>query len=161
MAVRSQASQTIALLAQSAAAVSAPADTTEDTLATITIPPNTIGANGSLRITCQWTTTNNANTKTARIRFSGAGGQDLLTGSGQNFANWPTVTSATEVMNQGATNSQFISTELLSINAATGPLRPAATAVDTTAQTTLVITAQKTTAGDVFTLNSYRVEVIH
>ena len=150
----------IRTLAQSFVAVSAGADTTEDTLTTIIVPANQIGANGKLRITCHWLVSPNANAKTGRVRFSGAGGQDTLSGSGQGFANFSSIKTITEIANQNATNSQFINTELFAINAATGPLRPAPTAVDTTVQTTIVITGQKTVAGDTFTLNGYTVEVI-
>src|SRR5688500_6060251 len=62
------------VLAQSAVAASHTGNTTETTLATVTVPANAIGANGRLRVTSLWSHTNSANSKTLRVRFGGAAG---------------------------------------------------------------------------------------
>src|SRR4051812_45306280 len=49
------------VLGRSAAAVSCPADTSEDTLATVTVPANLMGVDGSLRVWTLWTVTSSTN----------------------------------------------------------------------------------------------------
>jgi hypothetical protein len=147
------------LLAQSWVAVSAPADTTEDTLATIAIPAGTFGSNGCLRILTFWTVTNNVNVKTARLRFSGASGTQY---TNINLASNATFQCMTIIANRGATNSQVGSGSGQPVGGfgTTGAANVTTSAVDTTAATTLVITAQKATAGDTMTLEGYLVEYI-
>jgi hypothetical protein len=147
----------ITILAKSAVAVAAPADTNEDTLATITIPANALGANGQVRLTFAYTNTNNGNNKTARVRFSGGAGtvhfSAVTTTQAQNSA-------VLTLGNRNATNAQ-VSTYLYGNN---GPATQAAagttSAVDTTVSTTLLITCQKATAGDSCQLEQYLAELI-
>lgn len=154
------ASKSPRILARSAVAVSCPADTSEDTLATITVPAGALGANGQLRIATLWSFTNNGNTKSTRIRYSGAAGTKY-----HETTNWTTqlaVAGSTTIANRNATNSQvgqtlISSTVASALNPATAPVT---SAVDTTAATTVVITGQKATAGDALTLESYLVELI-
>lgn len=144
------------VIAQSYAPVNTPADITEDTLATITIPANLLGPNGTLRITSQWSYTNNANTKTMRIRYSGA--------AGTIYMQIPATTTASysdqrTISNRGATNSQVGANSGGSILTLSGG--PTTTsAVDTTAATTIVFTGQKASAGDTLTLEGYTIEVL-
>jgi hypothetical protein len=138
-------------LAQSNTAVSGAGDTNENTLATITIPANTLGANGGVLLKAWVAQNNSAGTKTWRVRYSGAAGTIYFTTTATTqtsafFEVW--------IGNDAATNAQrgsshgIIGTAL--VGAATGT-----SAVDTTAATTILITAQKNTGGDTMTLNNY------
>jgi hypothetical protein len=139
------------ILALSAVAVVAPADTSENILATITVPAGALGVNGSLIISHFVTCTNNANVKTIRHRFNGIGGSVYLAPS---IASSAGQTGRSRLSNRGLTNSQvgaafdgFLSTG------------PSTSAADTTASTTAVITAQKATAGDTITLESWMAQL--
>lgn len=144
-------------LAQSGAAVTGAADTNENTLATITVPANTLGANGAIRVTVFWSVNNNGNVKTGRVRFSGAAGTVYAT---------HTLTSSTggmliaTIQNANATNAQVGASVGHSFGGGFGGGGGATSAVDTTASTTVVITGQKATAGDTFTMTGYLAEVI-
>ena len=145
------------ILAASSVAVTAAADTNENTLATIAVPAGGMGLNGLLRYRFRFSQTNNANAKTARLRFSGAAGTDFITG--QSLASNAAFQFTGNIANLNATNSQKGQVEAQ--GATTLFVGPAVTAaVDTTATTTLLITAQKGTAGDTITLESYLVELI-
>ncbi|HEY2068285.1 MAG TPA: hypothetical protein VGG48_01925 [Rhizomicrobium sp.] len=144
------------IVAQSGAAVSAGADTTEDTLATITIPANAMGANGCLDIDTIWTITNGANTKTLRIRFSG--------GSGSAYLNVAPTTSAggtwrTKICNANATNSQIGGMAGASFGNGAGTAALITGSADTTASQTVVITGLKASSGDTLMLDQYTVKL--
>jgi hypothetical protein len=139
----------------SGAAVSAPADTNEDTLATITIPANSIGANGYVTVRTYWTITGSTNAKTAKIKFGGTNIASLATSSAGNTG----ISLTTTLHNRNAANSQvaiptgshefggFYTTALVTA------------AIDTTADVTLLITGQKASAGETITLEHYLVEI--
>lgn len=144
------------VVAASGVSASCPADTTEDTLATITIPANAIGANGGVRVHTLWNVTSSANNKTLRVRYSGAAGTQMLTTTQTTIAFYRDVR---EFWNQNATNSQRYHAGSSPFGAgasATGTM-----AVDTTASTTVVITGQKASSGETLTLNWYAVEVFY
>lgn len=143
-------------LAKSGTAVSAPADTTEDTLATITVPANAIGANGVIKYTLNLALTNNANVKTLRVRFSGAAGTVL---GSANLAGEFNVFWQGTIFNANATNAQNADAFYVANPAAAISLH-GTSAIDTTAATTIVITGQKATAGDTFTLSNYLFELV-
>jgi hypothetical protein len=146
----------IRILGASAVAVSGPADTNENILATITIPAGAMGPNGRLRIHTLWTVNNNANVKAARVRLGGIGGTDFL---GANIASTLSMQSQVMIANRNAANSQVgfaVTTTSFALVNATN----VTAAIDTSAATTLVITAAKATAGDTMTLESYLVELI-
>lgn len=152
------------VLAKSGLAVSCPADITEDTLATITVPANAMGANGWLRITTFWTTTSSGNLKTMFIRFSGTGGTAYLNFGLASIGN-PEYFDVRMICNANATNAQ-IGTPPAAGNLGSGvgwgagPTAAVTSAVDTTAQTTIVIRGQKAVAGETLTLKSYLVELM-
>src|SRR5712664_2587326 len=112
----------IQILCKSAVAVSAPADTNEDTLATCTVPANAMGANGVLRIRTRWSATNNANNKIVRSRFSGGAG---TTFGAITLSGWGYQQLEVTISNRNATNSQegaqiaFINSNLLTSSATT------------------------------------------
>jgi len=149
---------TYKVLGASAVAVTAPGDTAENVLATITVPANAMGANGILRIWASWSITNNANNKTIIVRFSGASGTAYLSVTQNNLASYGTLTSIT---NRGATNSQvggINNGTSAGLGAAGGTLPTSA--VDTTASTTVVLACTKASGGDTCTLERYLVELI-
>lgn len=145
------------VLALSFAQSVCPADTSEDALANIAVPANLLGANGALRITCSFSHTSNANAKTLRVRFSGAAGTAYASISAANGTD----SRVTIIIgNRGATNSQH--GHALGYSSGVGIFNGgiSTSAVDTTAATSIVISAQKANAGDTITLESYIVELI-
>jgi hypothetical protein len=147
------------ILAQSAVPVSGAADTNENTLATITVPANAMGPNGSLRVSVYFTFTGSTNAKTLRARFSG--------GAGTQYVNIGTAASATTalsfevlIQNRNATNSQVggmpnYPVQQNSSSPGVWTTSTATSSVDTTAATTIVITGQKATGAETLTLERY------
>lgn len=147
------------VLARSAAGASGAEDTNENALATITVPANAMGPNGFLRITTAWVYTNSANAKTLRYRFSGIAGTIFWTTA-------PTTTALTThsfiIANRNAANSQtgmMAGGSATPWSANTGTLVTGA--VDTTAETTLVLTGQKALGTETLTLVGYVVELAY
>lgn len=147
------------LLASSWVAVSGAADTNENTLATITVPANTLRANGILRLMSFWSFTNNANTKTMRVKYSGAAGTAYMSFA---LTTQGSVMGITTIANANATNSQTGGT--MAVGGNNTALSSGATAitssVDTTAATTILLTGQKATGTDTLTLIGYTCEYI-
>lgn len=139
------------ILAMSNTAVSAAADTAVNTLATYTLTANTMGSNGEIVVDQYWTVNNNANAKTTRVSFGGTNVQ------GQALASNAAAIERTVIRNRTA------STQIARPAAAGGGGFGATTAsittlaVDTTADVTILITAQKGTAGDTMTLEGYSI----
>jgi hypothetical protein len=146
--------------AQSFIAVSAPADTNEDTLATINVPA--LGANSLIRLTTIWTFSGAGGTRTPRVRFSGASGTKYFENA--VAAARSGLTLVTYIANANATNSQ-VGSSMGQIDNGTGVQTVGAgnatSAVDTTVGTTIVLTGQKASAGDVLTLNGFTAELMN
>lgn len=143
-------------LAQSAVAASCPADTTEDVLATITVPANAMGPNGRLRITTIWSYTNSANTKTMKVRFGGTGGTQYLS-TGQTTT--ASMRHMVEIANRNSVSSQ-VGGPSSSSSFATAGGNPVTSARDTTAAQDIVISGQKALSSETLTLESYLIELI-
>ncbi len=143
---------------KSAVAVAAPADTSEDTLATCSLGANTIGANGWVRVTVYWTYTNNANNKTLVVRYSGAAGTAYIS---RAYTTTVATQTVTYIANRNATNSQMGWTQIIDGNGTTAAVIgvPTTSAVDTTAASSVVIRCQKAVGTDVCQLEGYVVEV--
>lgn len=140
-------------------AVVAPADTNENVLATINIPAGTLGTTGGARVYFNISCTNNANVKTVRVRYSGIGGGAYFT---RDFASTTGGVGWIELGNRGATNSQIGGSRgLTNANSSFVSNVGTTSVVDTTAATTIVITAQKATAGDTVTLEYYIAERVN
>lgn len=144
-------------LAKSAVAVNCPADTSEDILATVTIPAGAMGANGQLRVWSQWSYTNSANNKFLKIRLGGIGGT-------AHFA--VAVTTSAEfsdfrhIANRNSQSSQIGGPGGSSPFGSTS--NPVSTsAIDTSASTTLVFTGQKVSSGETITLEAYGVDLLY
>jgi hypothetical protein len=142
------------VLAQSAVAVSKTGDTTETTLATITIPGGSMGPNGSVRVTTLWSCTNSANTKTLRGKF---GGTVYLTRAETATAN---IRHQFQVQNRGSAASQVGATGNLSTGwgISTSPL--VTSSVDTAADQVITLTAQLAVGTETITLEAYLVELV-
>ena len=131
-------------------------DTLEHTFTTINIPANALGPNGMIRLTLNFSCTNNANTKTVRARFNGA--------SGTQYLNSPLTSQArlhtpVFIYNRNATNSQIGGTNAGN-QAGYGQSTSSqvTSSVDTTAATTIVVTGQLANASDTVTLESWSLE---
>lgn len=146
------------VVCKSSIAVAAPADTNEDVLATCTIPSGTMGANGWIRVTAQWSFTNNVNNKTGRARLGGASGTIYYQHLGNSTL---AVVAMTTISNRGSPSSQTGNSFATSSAGATAANAPTTSSVDTTAATTFVITCQKASSGDSCQLESYLVELYY
>lgn len=142
------------VIAQSGAAVSVPADTTEDTLATIILQRNTMGANGCVLVDFLTSWTASANLKTVRV-YLGTTGTTAFT----SVASTALVSGArpmAKICNANATNAQVG----VNITGLTGLGAAVTGAVDTTSNANLIITGQKASAGETLTLTEYTVTVV-
>lgn len=146
------------IIAKSGTAASGAADTNENILATITIPANAMGANGVLRLYTYWTVNNDASTKTVRARIGGIGGTIIMS---RDLASQTGARITLHTANVNATNVQY-SEAFGSVDSGTliSALVGTASAVDTTAATTLVLTGQKADGTDTITLRFYTCEIL-
>lgn len=144
----------VQILARSSVALVCPADTTEDVLATFTIPAGMMGANGMLRMRSSWSCASSANNKIFRLRFGGASGTQVLS-SVQTAVT--TVSDTSVIANRGAASSQISDSISVASTGAVNP-RTQALAVDTSVATTLVATAQKALGSEAMALESYLLE---
>jgi hypothetical protein len=148
------------VLAQKYVSASHTGDTTETSLATITIPANTMSANACLRVTTLWETTNNADTKTLYVRLSATSGAPngtaFIQGGNANTSNFRI---QAQICNQNATNAQIGSAAgLTGFGTSTGS--PVTSAIDTTAITYINIDGKLGTSSDTITLDGYTVELL-
>lgn len=141
------------VLCQSAVAASVTGNTSETTLATCNVPANAIGANGRLRVFAQFSFTNNADAKTARIRYSGAAGTQYIAATGASAAS---AQYLIDIANRNATNSQVGGVPAFGTSATA----PVTSAVDTTAATSVVFSGQLGISTDTMALESYWVELL-
>lgn len=142
------------VIAQSAVAITAPAnDTSENTLVTLNIPGGVIGANGRVLIYTEWSHTASTNSKIARARLNAGSTSMTLT-----------VTSGTAVAcatlwglaNRNSESSQ-VHTANVGFPVSSTTVVPVTQSVDTSAATTLTITAQKATGSETMTLEQYSI----
>lgn len=144
------------MLGSSGAATVTPANTSENTLATITVPANAVGTTRTIRISTWWTSTNSANNKTCRIRYSGIAGTTVATFTA---TTQPNLKIEGAIQGAGTTATQT-ATGFTYASAGNSAMTAQALTVDTTAQTTVVITGQKASAGETLTLDAYTVELV-
>lgn len=144
----------------SAVAVSHTGDTSETTLATVTIPANALGPNGRIRWRAHYGYTNSANNKTPRVRWGGASG---------TIAMSATLTTTAQITWQGEiANRNNAAVQVYTINpgAATGGWGSSNSATgtdtkDTTGTVDIVFSGQLANAGETITLESYEVEILY
>lgn len=151
---KADASNAVYVLAQRAVASSVTGTLTETTLATITIPANAMGVNGAIRITPLFSYTNSANTKRLRIKFAG-----------NEYWNLPVTTTAssqsiTMIRNRNAANSQVGMALAVNSGLSQATTAVVTSAVDTTTDQPLTITAQLANTGETITLEAYTVEIL-
>lgn len=145
------------LLCSGATLTSNAADTNELALGTCTVPANAMGSNGILRISGAFSYTNSGNNKSIRVRIGGIGGtiiQGITTTTSTNISTFTILqnrTTATQVGWMSGTTSQMFA----GLAAST-----VTTSVDTTADTTIVFTGQKASAGETLSLEQFMVELI-
>lgn len=140
------------LLAHSAVASSITGTTVTTTLATVKVPAGAMGPNGLLRITSLWSWTNNANAKTAQVKFAGV---STMGGSGANSA---TMEIIKHIRNRNSQASQLVNDTAVigTPNAATA----ATIAVDTSVDQNITFDVTLGVGTDTATLESYTVELI-
>lgn len=146
----------IRTLGQSNSAQSVTGTASETTLATITIPARSMGESGTLFITTVWSYTNSANAKSCRVRFSGASGTQFLAVSPTTTAS---MRAQCQIGNRASTSSQVggpSGATAFGVVAAS----PITSSVDTTVDTTVVITGQLANTGETLTLEAYTVELL-
>jgi hypothetical protein len=132
------------------AAVTIPADTTEDIALTYTLPK--LGANDMLRVQHFWTVTNNANAKTVRVNIGDTG--TMAAGFACDIASNQVANFVTEMRNRAASPyaQDWFSNNKAPFGAVSGSLQTT-TKDPSTAGRLLTITGQKATSGDSMVLN--------
>jgi hypothetical protein len=143
------------LLAKSGTSAAVTGTAAETVLATISIPANTIGPNGQMKINAYWTTTSSANNKTIRVRLGGLSGSVIFSAVPTTVAN---VWSSTILNDANSTSSQFMISEVARGTDSLVATVSATSAVDMTSSQSLVITGQLSTTSETITLNGYTVE---
>ncbi len=147
------------VLAASAAAVSHTGNTSETTLATITIPAGAMGPNGLVRVEATYSFTSNANNKTAIFRFGGTGGTQYLAtiGTTQGHARF-----SRTISNRNSASSQVGASHNNAGGWGVGGGGAVLTsAINTSAAVDLLIRGQLANAADTITLESYAVELLY
>lgn len=124
-------------------------------LVTVNLDPTLLGPNSRLKVRFNITNTNNANVKTFRVRLGGLTGTAMASFATTSLAG---VFGEVEMVLNGLQQAE--TAWGVAYNAAPAILFSAnATAtIDVTAPQALVLTSQKATGGDTFTLVSYSVE---
>ena len=128
--------------------------TAEVVLATINIPP--LQQNSQIRVNFLSSVTNNANTKTLRVRFGGTSGTIYYLNSQTSTVN---TQGFVIIRNRGLTNSQVGAPYVLVTGSSAGAL--VTSSVDTSSASTIVISGQLQSGADSVSLESYTVEVIN
>lgn len=143
------------ILGSSGAPSSVTGTLTETQLASIVVPAGSMGVSGQLRVTTEWSYTNSANNKTLNVKWGGIGGTNFL---GAIFTTTAGARFQQTIANKGSAASQ----KGWASSAAFGSFPSAfvTSAIDTSAATTLVISAQLANTGETITLEGYTVELI-
>lgn len=141
------------VIAQSGAALTVPADTSEDTLATVILPKNTMGANGCFIVDLLGTWTASTNAKTIKIYLGATAFGTLTTSSGLIAGGRANV----KVCNSNATGAQIggVSTTTFGIGGGT-----VTAAIDTTSNANIIITGQKASSGESLVVSQYNITVM-
>ena len=135
------------------AAVALTGTTVETTLVTITIPAGLIGSNGKVKLYPLWSTTNNANTKTLRVKFPY---NTVYTAPASNTVH---VSGLVIIRNLGSESVQRVSSGILAgLGGTTTSI--AQTTINTSAATTITITGQLAVGTDTMTLEGLFVEIV-
>lgn len=147
--------QSSLVLAQSAVPVSHTGDLLETTLATIEVPGDAIGPNGTLRITTLWSGTVSANQKTLRVKYGGTA--FLATALGSNMG---TGRFYTDISNRNSPTSQIGAPAAWATGFGSNANPPLTAALNTRIALNLTITGQLATATETVTLEYYKIELL-
>lgn len=139
------------VLAQSSVPVSHTGDTTEFTLAMVTIPAGAMGVNGRLAVETRFTLIGTAGAKTGKIKL---GSTAFVTGS--IGATRTTYKQSAEIQNRNSASSQYCGATPAD-SSGSGAFTSTTGAEDTRASLTLAITGTLASATDTITLESYQV----
>jgi uncharacterized protein YbjQ (UPF0145 family) len=143
-------------VAQVRNSVNGAGDAVAQTMATINIPANTLGANGIIRVMATWSSTNSANAKTVNLRFGGTAIASI------SMVSLAQLTFMRSVQNRNSTSSQLSSFASVSNTSFGGTTNAIVTsAIDTTASQDITLTClwSGATSGETITLEGYTVEV--
>lgn len=152
------------VLAQSATSITRNSDnatdTSESTLATVTVPAYRMGPNGRVRITTVWSVTNSATSKITRIRFGGTSGT-LYHSTGQTTT--ASLRTMTEIANRNSASSQVgMSTSATGgFGTSTGAVVTSSVATTSAADIVFRAVWGANVAGESITLESYLVEILY
>lgn len=133
----------------------APANTSENTLGSVTIPGGTMGANGALLVWATFSLTESANNKTLRFRFGGVEFLNVV------LTTVPGTTLSRAIYNRNSESSQ-VSHSLSGSgfgNFASGTT-PVTATVNTSVNQNLTITGQKASAGETIALECFFVTLM-
>ncbi len=133
--------------------------TTETALATVSMPGLAMGPNGILRVTAQFSCTNNANVKTARLRLGGIGGTAMYAIAVTSTAGG---TFQRTIQNRNSNSSQIISFGSASANSYTTVTTAALTStVDTSATVSVVLSGELAVGTDTISIEQFLMEVAY
>lgn len=148
------------VLARSSEQATAPANTSENILASITVPAGLMGDSGTIALTDSvWSCTSSANNKNIRARLGGVSG--TLFGPAVTMTNVTSGRLMCNISNRGTSNAN-IGTSISSrgIDNLLNTIAPVTGTVDTSVAQTLVLTGQKASSGESLALESYTVMVL-
>jgi len=121
--------------------------TTETTLINVTVPAGSIGNNGQIVVTANWSCNNSAGAKTGTVYLGGS-----AIGTASSYTTSTGGSSMNSIRNRGALGVQ--STQLIGGAAASAHVY---TAIDTSASVALTITGDTATATDHIVLEGFTV----
>jgi hypothetical protein len=143
----------VVILGQQHTAVTAPADTAENTLYSLVIPGGLMGPNDSLRVTFAGSQTSNTNVKTWFVRL---GGVQLGARAAASTAG---LRAQLVVSNRNSLSNQIVGVGS-ALNTPFTDSAPVTASVNTAVNQTLTISASKASGADSLTLESVLVELI-
>lgn len=144
----------IGYIFQSASNSAVTGTTAETTLATITIPADAIGPNGSVEVDCWWSITSSANNKTTRIKVAG------------NIISFTAATTSAvmaqrgRLANRNSRTSQITGLPSVAAGFGSSSTSMSTFSIDTAIAQDITITAQLANASDTINLESYVVRIL-
>lgn len=152
--LKADLSNTVRVLAQSGATSSVTGTVSETTLASVTVPGGSMGANGAIRITFLATYTNSANAKTLRVKLG------LDTFLSIALTTTATIQTLVIIRNANSQGAQIATPTTVQSGLGAATAAAATGTTDTTVDQTLVITGQLANAGETLSLRGYTVELL-
>lgn len=147
------------VLARSAVPASVGSVTTEQVLATVTVPGGALGPNGWVIIWSTWSSNSNSNSKTCRIRLGGSAGTAIFNSAVTTSLSIMRPTLFANVNSQSVQKTSSSAGQGGSVGTSGGSLTT--TSVDTSQDFEIVFTGQKANASDTLALESYIVTVCY